>query len=93
MAFIHVLFFLARHDNVLPAPRLSNRQRQHLSGWGHDMIRRAGLRGLASKPNVRGVEELSPLKAKPFTQFTVSTPILRSPTGCGDASSPLHPDV
>ena len=43
----HLPFFtLARSDVVLPAPKLLQRQQQHLEGWGADLIRRGGLRSL-----------------------------------------------
>ena len=41
-------FFLPRHEKVLPQPHLTRRQREHLSGWGSEMICRAGLRALTS---------------------------------------------
>lgn len=38
--------FPPRHHQVFVAPRLCRRHREHLEGWGHEMLRRAGLRPL-----------------------------------------------
>ena len=42
-------FFCPRHEQVLPSAKILRKHKQHLEGWGYDMIQRGGHGSLASR--------------------------------------------